>query len=143
MCEQYYGQGPYWSVADHPAKCGAYLTGWDRIGTDERNNDRSSGGRGLEEDSCEDTNHESSDWVGVIRKQRTGSTPSDDLRRGPKEIETEEEEVEEEEQENDSDEDHPPFLWRMATAGGKYLAPCSITDVCNVLLKEVHVSDMC
>ena len=64
--------------------------------SDKRHNDRG-GGRGrLEQNSRENTNHQSSNGVYLVAKNTTSSTSSENLGSGSKKLETKEEEVEEE-----------------------------------------------
>jgi hypothetical protein len=144
----------------------------DRAGSDEGDNDGSSGRRGLEENSGKYPNHESGDGICFIPEKGTScgtegeiireifrspktthplrksieaehtSASSHHLGSGTENFKSEQKEVEEEDNQTDSEEDHAPFLRTVAAAGAAHLFPRSISNILSVFDFEINISNV-
>ena len=96
----------------------------------------------MEKDGGEDTDHETSNWVGVIAEKLSSGTSSHNLGSGSEKLETEQEEVKEEEDETESKEDVSPLFRGVDTAGATDFLPRRIGDISFIFSCKVNISDM-
>lgn len=102
------------------------LVDGDGSGTDQRDNNRGSGGGGLEEDGGQNTNHQSGNRVDIVTEEFSGRASSHNLGTRSEKIKTKEEEVKEEKNKTNSDENHSPFLSAVVAACLGDLTPSSL-----------------
>jgi hypothetical protein len=134
-------------VGDRSSDVGSHdhvdsLTDGNGFSTDKRNDNGGGGGRRLKKNGGKDTDHESSNGVGLISEKRSGGTSSQNLGSGSEKLQSEKEEVKEEQDDNKSAESHGPLLRSVDTACSADFTPGGILHVSRVVNVEIFITNV-